>query len=406
MTLAQTTRRLLVGAALVLSLGNDALAGDERRFKSGAYDITTDLPEEQAAELARHMDAVHAEYTRRFAKFGKRNAEPLRLWVFETQQGYMEFLAGHEINAIGSGGMFFRRDDASGLASFLGNRPESMMYETLRHEGMHQFLYQRIGDTLPTWLNEGMAEWFGYALPTERGFEMGLADPHAIARLQKAAENDTLLPLESLLTMSHREWNERVRSGGAGGQYDQAWSVVHFLAYSEGGRYAGMLDQLLGLFWQGYDPPRAVRAVFGSDLAPMEAKWKAYIESLEPDELYAARDMLDAWGLVLAALDQAGVRPKTLEEFDAALIVHGATLDLPKAMTTTAGEMELSLVPDAWWRTPPNSAKTGRPAMLRLIPDRRGREPVTIELRGLKRAVRLEWKENGEGKPSPSVMIR
>lgn len=406
MTISRTTRRFLVGMLVTCALSSVASAGDERRFKSGAYDITTDLPEEQAAELARHMDAVHAEYTRRFAKFGKRNAEPLRLWVFETQQGYMEFLAGHEINAIGSGGMFFRRDDASGLASFLGNRPESMMYETLRHEGMHQFLYQRIGDTLPTWLNEGMAEWFGYALQTERGFEMGLADPHAIARLQRAAEADALLPLESLLTMSHREWNDRVRSGSAGGQYDQAWSVVHFLAYADGGRYAGMLDQLLGLFWQGYDAPRAVRTVFGTDLSPMESKWKDYIESLEPDELYAARDMLDAWGHVLSALDAIGVRPKTLDEFDAALAEHGDALDIPRTLMTTGGEVALTLASDAWWRSLPKSAKTGRPAVLRLIPDRRGREPSGVELRGLKRLVRLEWKENGEGKPSPSVVIR
>jgi len=390
---------------VTFALSAVAFAGDQRRFKSGAYDITTDLPEEKAAELARHMDAVHAEYTRRFAKFGKRNAEPLRLWVFETQQGYMEFLAGHEINAIGSSGMFFRRDDASGLASFLGNRPESKMYETLRHEGMHQFLYQRIGDTLPTWLNEGMAEWFGYALQTERGFEMGLADAHAIARLQRALEADTLLPLESLLTMSHREWNERVRSGSAGGQYDQAWSVVHFLAYADGGRYAGMLDQLLGLFWQGYDAPRAIRMVFGTDLSPMESKWKDYIESLEPDELYAARDMLDAWGHVLLALDSIGVRPKTLDEFDAALAEHGHGLDIPRTLMTTSGELELILESDAWWRSLPKSAKAGRAAVLRLIPDRRGRQPSSVELRGLKRLVRLEWKKNGEGKPSPSVVV-
>ena len=406
MTPPTDSRRTLAALFLSVFLAMTAWAGDERRFKSGAYDITTDLPEDQAAEVARHMDAVHAEYTRRFARFGKRNAEPLRLWVFETQQGYMEFLAGHEINAIGSGGMFFRRDDASGLASFLGERPAATMYETLRHEGMHQFLYQRIGDTLPTWLNEGMAEWFGYALETDRGFEMGLADPRAIARLRRAAEADTLLPLASLLTLSQGEWNERLRSGEAGGQYDQAWSVVHFLAHADGGRYAGMLDQLLGLFWQGYDPPRAVRTVFGADLAPMESKWKAYIDGLEPDELYLATDMLNAWGRVLGALDAIGVRPNTPEELDAALAEHGDGLDLPRTVITSTGEVGLELTPNAWWRTPPTSARTGLAAVLRLIPDRRGRSPAAVELRGLKRVIRLEWKTDAEGNPSPSVVIR
>ena len=377
-----------------------------RRFKSRSYDITTDLPNDLAREVAAHMDAVHAEYTRRFRAYAKRNNEPLRLWVFAERDGYMRFLAGHEINAIGSAGMFFRTDDADGLAAYLAPRNKQAMLETLRHEGMHQFLYQRIGDNLPPWLNEGMAEWFGYALETRRGFETGLADPRAINRLHERIDEGSLVSLETLLSLSQAQWNARNRDGSHAGQYDAAWSVVHFLAYAEDGRYARLLDQLLHLFWQGWDADRAIDKVFGGDVATLDAKWNTYVAQLEPDELYLARDVLEVYAVVLWGLRVEGVRPKTPSEFDAALAEHAHALDLPETLMTSTGERFVTLDNDAWWRKLPEAARNGRRATLRFVPVRGDRSPPEVEIRGLKRRVTLRWNIDDEGMPDPTVEYR
>lgn len=383
-----------------------AQSGETRRFKSRSYDITTDLPNDLAREVAEHMDSVHAEYTQRFRAYAKRNNEPLRLWVFADRDGYQRFLAGHEINAIGSAGMFFRSDDADGLAAFLEPRTKAGMLETLRHEGMHQFLYQRIGDNLPPWLNEGMAEWFGYALETQRGFEMGLTDPRAIQRLNKRIEDESLVSLETLLSLSQAEWNARNREGTHAGQYDAAWSVVHFLAFAENGRYARMLDQLLHFFWQGWDAERATEKVFGGDLDALNTKWKSYVDSFEPDELYLARDVLEVYAVVIWALRVEGINPKTPAEFDKALEEHGESLDLPETLMTSTGERFVTLDADAWWREPLQASRNGRRSTLRFVPVRGGKSPHEVELRGLKRTAKLLWNINDEGMPEPTVEYR
>ena len=379
--------------------------GDALRFSSRFYDITTDLERDDAATVAEHMDAVHAEYARRFSGFGKRNGEALRLWVFRDRDGYTEFLASHGIDGTGSGGMFFRRSSASGLVSYLEDRPMDSMLETLRHEGMHQFTYQRIGDDLPVWLNEGMAEWFGYALRTRTGFAMGLADPRAVARLKAAAETERLLPFADLLRMPHATWNERVRTGEGSVQYDQAWSVVQFLVYAERGRYEGMLMTLLRQLWSGVDAERAIAQTFGTDLGPMEAAWRAWLDELEPDELHEASAVLHAHAAILAALDAVGERPATPEEADAALAAHAERIGLPDSVRTPTGRRPLETGAEAWWRTPPTAERSGRPAVVRFVPDRRGRLPASVEIRGLKHRVRLVWTRDGDGPAGYGIEI-
>ncbi len=392
-------------AAVVCAVMPATAGGDELRFASRFYDITTDLDRDDAAEVADHMDAVHAEYARRFSGFGKRNGEALRLWVFRDRDGYTEFLASHGIDGTGSGGMFFRRSSASGLVSYLGERPMDSMLETLRHEGMHQFTYQRIGDDLPVWLNEGMAEWFGYALRTRTGFAMGLADPVAVSRLRSAAEAEQLLPFADLLKMAHADWNARVQAGQASVQYDQAWSVVQFLVYAEGGRYEPMLMTLLRQLWSGVDPQRAVTQTFGADLGPMEAAWRAWLVALEPDELYGAMALLNAHAALLGSLDALGVRPATPDDLDAALAEHADRLDLPDTVRTPLGRRELVTDANAWWRTPPTAERTKRPAVVRFVADRRGRLPASVEVRGLKYRIRLTWSRDGDGPAAHAIEI-
>lgn len=398
---------LFILAMFVIHLGASNALGDElRRFKSKSYDITTDLPDSLAREVASHMDAVHAEYTRRFRAYAKRNNEPLRLWVFAEQDGYQRFLAEHEINSIGSAGMFFRKGDTRGLAAYFAPRDMDSMLETLRHEGMHQFLYQRIGDNLPPWLNEGMAESFGYALETERGFEMGLADISAINRLQRHTEDGTLVSIETLLSLTQGEWNERNQNNQHEGQYDAAWSLVHFIAYAENGKYTLLLDEMLKLLWQGTDIQRATEQVFGTNLSLLDSKWKSYVAQLEPDELFRGRDIIAAHAVVIWELRRHGINPKNQTEFDRALRDHGESLELPESISTLDGDRPLTLDPDAWWRSLPKSTKNGRQSTMRFIPDRKDQQPVRLEIRGLKRTVLLEWNIGDDGLPKPRVFFK
>lgn len=367
-----------------------------RPVQSRHYEMLSDLDPMDARRVARHMDMMFELYLDRFGHYPIRNGEPLKMWVFARQDDYTAFLASHGIDATNSGGMFFRTDDARGLASWLGDRGTGSMLETLRHEGMHQVAYQRIADGLPTWCNEGMAEFFGYALETARGIEPGIADPWAIARLRDARDKGTLFSLEELLFMSGADWNSRVRSGEAGKtrMYDQAWSVVHFLVNADRGRYQSLLVDYVHACWQGLQPEQAAENIFGRDLGPMQEAWEQYIDELKPDQLILGREQMKVVAQAVQALGEHDRVPQDVGELRALLEELEIELDLPERYAD---------MPEWWWLEPIES-KRGRTAELRIKAARSKRaKGPTVELIGLRRRVAVRWTD---AEPGYEVVFR
>lgn len=268
--------RLIAPVLMLAFFACAARAGDVYEIATRHYAFVTDLDRATADRIADHMDLVHDEYARRFRSFGVRDAAPLKVWVFQNRDDYLVHLRESGINGMGSGGMFFVTSEDSGLASFAEGRPLEDVLTTLRHEGLHQFAYQRLSKDLPQWINEGMAEYFGYALETERGLLPGIADPGAVVRLRAARDAGELFPLSELLFIDNATWNAMVRDGDerAALLYDQSWSVVHFLVNGEGGRYERLLGRYLHASWQGKTVTQASSEVFGTDLETMQRAWK------------------------------------------------------------------------------------------------------------------------------------
>lgn len=148
-----------------------AAKGKTYTFNSRFYKVTTDLPDRKlATEIARHMDAVFAEYSSRMANFrpnpqaAVRPDQRMPLYLIHRQQDYLDLLAAFGFNAANSGGVFFRSPRGSGLATWVEGQSRLKMYYVLQHEGFHQFADARIASGLPPWVNEGLAEYFGDSL--------------------------------------------------------------------------------------------------------------------------------------------------------------------------------------------------------------------------------------------------
>jgi hypothetical protein len=146
-----------------------------------------------------------------------------------------------------------------------------------------------IGGQLPIWVNEGMAEYFGEGVFTGDGFVTGVIPPKRHERIQKQLHANRraggFRSIKDMMLLPHSAWNKQLSMAN----YDQAWSMVQFLAHGENGRYqaaigAFMRDLGTGLQWQ-----QAWVKNFGS-AEGFEAKWKKYWQEL-PDnptaELYA-----------------------------------------------------------------------------------------------------------------------
>ncbi|HVP73762.1 MAG TPA: DUF1570 domain-containing protein, partial [Phycisphaerales bacterium] len=200
--------------------------------KVGYYWIKTDLPAAQANALARHLNLMYEEYSRRLASLPLRGQEKLNVLIFNDPQDYLLTLrARFGVNAQGTGGMFFVTPAGAALAFWTKDLPQRRIEHVVQHEGFHQFAFSRFGDDLPMWVNEGLAEFFGESVMVDDKLILGQTTPRVLDAIKNGIEKDEFVPFRSMLSMSPAKWNAAVSNGDAAMNYHQAWSMVHFLVY-------------------------------------------------------------------------------------------------------------------------------------------------------------------------------
>lgn len=368
-------------------------------LKSNHYEIVTDLDRNAIRDIASHMDAVAAEYERVLSGFAVRNAMRNRLYVFRTREAYLAFMGEIGFDARNTGGVFFVQMGQSGLATWTEARARSRMYHVLQHEGFHQFASARIGDALPTWANEGLAEYFGQALIVRGRLQTGLVPGARLEQVKQAIRNENTFPFTELVLMPHERWNQILQSGDprAGLMYSQAWSMVHFLVHANNGRYARSFEQYIKLIAQGKTNDQALIEAFGgNDLDAFEQAWKAYTLEIEPDAVSLAVERLEFLGAGLEALHEEGVEIQTLEDLKSELKRRKFRL----AVQEHAVVRMFTAEDDDLFAPPPSP--TRRPARIELIASRRSSHasrqdlPPMIDVTGLGPHIRLHWSRDEE----------
>lgn len=316
---------LVVVLAALLALAPSARA-DARKdltvFVSEHYRVFTDLPRAEAAIYGRHMDLIHRSYDR-FLRRLEGDVRGLQdIFLLRDRMGYLSALASFGIDGSASGGMFFYGPAGSGLCTWVEGRPRGDVLSTLQHEGFHQFAFRKAAGELPIWVNEGLAEYFGDAVIVEGGVRHGIVDADRLERVRSARARGTAIPLEALLAIGPDTWRQNLTSGSPRGalQYDQAWSVVHFLIHADPKVERAFSDYLTALS-RGVPHERAFPAAFGADRAPMEAAYDRFIANLQPDTFGEALSDLRFLAEGLRFLhERDGAAPTDATTLEAALL--------------------------------------------------------------------------------------
>ncbi len=282
-----TIAGLLAVAARHAAAENSAMV----KYNSRYYTIHSNLSKEEVREYGRHMDAVFKQYSKRFRSFSTRDGRSMPLYLFRARDHYLSFLKRHNIDGSGSGGMFFIRRGAQGLVTYTEGRTRSMTFEVLQHEGFHQFAYAYIGPELPLWVNEGLAEYFADGILVRDRMKLGLANDRRTLSVQSAIRQYRAIGFDDLLEMSSKQWNRNMIDNPQLGslQYDQSWSIVHFLIHGDGGKYRAAFEKYLMLVNKGRPSGSAFRMAFGTqDTDAFHKRWRDYVMSLKPDPLTTA----------------------------------------------------------------------------------------------------------------------
>lgn len=284
--------------------------------RAGHYWIRTDLPADRANDLARHLNTMYDEYAGRLASLPARAPAPMTVLLFENDIDYLETLQfKYGIDGAGTGGMFFVRPSGAALALWVGDLPRRRVEHVIQHEGFHQFAWSRFGDDLPLWVNEGLAEFFGNAIVVGRTVMIGQASAVVVQDVKNLIERDATVEFSKMLAMSAEQWSDAVRDGRAAALYHQAWSMVQFLVYGDGGRYADAFERYLKLINTGLPSKEAfVRAFETTDVDAFEKRWREYAASARPSGFLTALERIEFLAEGARELARSGTVPDSLDE--------------------------------------------------------------------------------------------
>ena len=323
---------LVMGVALLASLPalaaprNAPVAADGtempagmRAYPSPYYVIYSDLEPERVQEAILRMTRMAEEYHDRTKEFSGVIRQKFPFYLFKRGEDY--YAAG---GMTGSAGVFMVRGDDAKLMAIAGERNSSSTWHVIQHEGFHQFAHAVIGGNLPAWLNEGLAEYFGEGIFTGDGMITGVVPPSRLKKIQEGIKTRRFRSIQSMMLLSGERWNAEMD----GTNYDMAWSMVHFLAHGENGKFQAPFGQFVKDIGHGKPWDRAWLANFGT-AEGFEKRWAQWWLAQEP---LGSKDLyVKAVASTMASyVGRAGLMKQTFDSVDElARVARDGSLKLP-----------------------------------------------------------------------------
>ncbi|MCB9916354.1 MAG: DUF1570 domain-containing protein [Planctomycetes bacterium] len=228
-------------------------------YDSRHFSVASDQSRELCRGIALELEENFRHVSRRLSLGEHAEDRKFQVYVFSGPNRYAEYVAdvfgGTGENTLGMYSPFLEQ-----LLVLDSSDREALMH-TVRHEGFHQLIDSEL-DAPPTWLNEGLAEYFA-AARTADGWKDGQLNEPRLAALRRIREH---VPLATFLYQDQPAFLRDAQRC-----YAQAWLLVHYLLNSTQ-ENARVLDTLLAELRAGRSNREAVETAFaGIDLAALDA---------------------------------------------------------------------------------------------------------------------------------------
>jgi Protein of unknown function (DUF1570) len=249
---------------LSLMLFSSRARAQLHQYDTKYYTIYTDIDPDQEKEAAIRMTKMAEEYHARTKGFSGEIHSKFPFYLYKSSAEY--YAAG---GLPGSAGVFMSIGSGGKLMAIAGQNSARQTWHTVQHEGFHQFAHAVIGGDIPTWLNEGLAEYFGESIFTGDGFVTGLISPWRMERLQDEINGGDTLSIPQIMKISPEQWASQLNIK----EYDQAWSMVHFLVHADDQKYQVPFSNCIREISKGRPFDRAWVDTLGSTDG-FEQRWK------------------------------------------------------------------------------------------------------------------------------------
>jgi len=190
-------------------------------YSSRNFTVRSDVDRQTCFDAAQELEAALRLYQMRLDRIGSatRDRTQSPVYIFSGRAAYDSYAGDLFGNAPeNTAGLF--SPTLKQILVWIPEDPDELL-KTLRHEGLHQFLDALLG-RLPTWLNEGLAEYFENTERIRGVATPGRADLHHLRTL--TAEDYQWIPYSELFAMSAEEFYS-----DSSANYAQSWAAVHWL---------------------------------------------------------------------------------------------------------------------------------------------------------------------------------
>jgi tetratricopeptide (TPR) repeat protein len=269
----------LTGVLLVVFCGG--ISGQDRAWlevRSPHFRVITNGSDRDARHVARAFEQMRAVFESQFPGFKLEAPAPLLVLAARDEQTMKMLLPQMFKAGVGSqlAGLFqqgWERSYATvRLDAVTSDRRNPDTYATVYHEYIHTLLHTNFR-TLPRWLDEGLAEFYGFT--RFEGDKMYIGAPAKSHRLD-VLDSRAPISLRTFITTRNalsRDEHETQMF------YAQAWALTHFLTFGPGMGQGVKLNTFFNLLQGGMDQAKAFEQVFGN-LDDLDKEYRHYINRL------------------------------------------------------------------------------------------------------------------------------
>ena len=246
-------------------------AAEWRRLDSPNFIVIGDAGERDLRNIAVQFEGFRETLGRVLSAKVTATAVPTVVVVFPHDRAFTPYKPLYNGKAVDVGGVFYAGRDANYITLVNDGREGRM--RVLFHEYAH-LMISNVVMNLPTWLSEGLAEYYSTYDPSHDGREAVIGRP-VDSHLQRLADG-RLLPLNELITVDRNSplYNEGERRSIF---YAQSWALTHMLLLGEPAR-VNELSAFIRAVESGVSAPEAWRQAFGT--ADLDRGLQQYIRRL------------------------------------------------------------------------------------------------------------------------------
>jgi hypothetical protein len=284
MTLKGVALTLMMGAAAVVR-AQEPMAPNISDFNfvsAGNYQVFAQDSMETALQVNRFMNEMLKQYARYFSNWSlKVGARVVVFSNIDDFRAYSTDVVGGLLPHGGLAGYCHLKTDEDGNTFYeLVTYVHDNLWHVLAHEGFHQFLGYELGQQIPVWLNEGMAQYFETSYVANGRLHTGIISKPKLRSAQYLIYSRQAPSLSDLLQM-----NRATFYGNAQVAYPMSWALVYYLMNRDGAdfRSSNFRRYLQDLKFRGDDLASFQRR-FGRDSTQWQADFERFILQLRPQD--------------------------------------------------------------------------------------------------------------------------